>query len=31
MLSVKKRDGSVVPFELSKISDAIQKAFVAEH
>ena len=31
MLNVKKRDGSVVPFELSKISDAIQKAFVAEH
>ena len=31
MLNVKKRDGSVVPFELSKISDAIQKAFEANH
>ena len=31
MLNVKKRDGSIVPFELSKISNAITKAFVAEH
>jgi len=31
MLNVKKRDGTIVPFELSKISSAIEKAFVAEH
>jgi len=31
MLNVKKRDGQIVPFELSKISAAIEKAFVAEH
>ena len=31
MLNVKKRDGSIVSFELSKISKAIEKAFVAEH
>ena len=30
MLSVKKRDGSIVPFDLSKIKNAIEKAFVAE-
>ncbi len=31
MLNVKKRDGSVVPFDLSKIKHAIEKAFVAEN
>jgi ribonucleoside-triphosphate reductase (formate) len=31
MLSVKKRDGSVVEFNLEKISKAIEKAFIAEH
>ncbi len=31
MLNVKKRDGQIVPFELGKISAAIEKAFVAEH
>ncbi len=31
MLNVKKRDGTIVPFELSKICAAIEKAFVAEH
>ena len=30
MLSVKKRDGKVVPFDLSKIKSAIEKAFLAE-
>ncbi len=30
MLSVKKRDGSIVPFDLSKIKNAIEKAFIAE-
>ena len=30
MLSVKKRDGSIVPFDLSKIKSAIEKAFIAE-
>ena len=29
MLNVKKRDGNVVPFDLTKIEDAIEKAFVA--
>lgn len=29
MISVKKRDGSVVPFELKKIAGAIEKAFIA--
>ena len=31
MLSVKKRDGNVVPFNLNKIKIAIEKAFVAVH
>ncbi len=31
MLNVKKRDGSVVPFDLSKIKHAIEKAFIAEN
>ena len=31
MLSVKKRDGNVVPFNLNKIKVAIEKAFVAVH
>lgn len=31
MLNVKKRDGSIVPFELSKIENAISRAFLAEH
>ena len=31
MLSVKKRDGSIVEFNLSKIEKAIEKAFIAEH
>ena len=31
MLQVKKRDGSVVPFDLSKITNAITRAFIAEH
>ena len=30
MLNVKKRDGSIVPFDLSKIKSAIEKAFIAE-
>ena len=30
MLNVKKRDGNVVPFDLSKIKNAIEKAFIAE-
>lgn len=30
MLNVKKRDGNIVPFDLSKIKIAIEKAFVAE-
>ncbi len=30
MLNVKKRDGKVVPFDLTKIKNAIEKAFVAE-
>ena len=30
MLSVKKRDGNIVPFDLSKIKNAIEKAFIAE-
>ncbi len=30
MLNVKKRDGSIVPFNLSKIKVAIEKAFIAE-
>lgn len=29
MLNVKKRDGNVVPFDLKKIENAIEKAFVA--
>lgn len=29
MLNVKKRDGNVVPFDLKKIEDAIEKAFIA--
>ena len=31
MLSVKKRDGNIVPFNLNKIKIAIEKAFVAVH
>ncbi len=30
MLNVKKRDGSIVPFDLTKIKSAIEKAFQAE-
>ena len=29
MLQVKKRDNNVVPFDLSKIENAIEKAFIA--
>lgn len=29
MLNIKKRDGSITPFNLEKIKDAIEKAFVA--
>ena len=29
MLNVKKRDGNVVPFDLTKIENAIEKAFIA--
>ena len=29
MLNVKKRDGNIVPFDLTKIENAIEKAFVA--
>jgi ribonucleoside-triphosphate reductase len=31
MLQVKKRDGSVVNFSISKIENAIERAFIAEH
>ena len=31
MLQVAKRDGTLVPFDLKKISSAIERAFVAEH
>ena len=31
MLNVIKRDGSLVPFELSKIKSALERAFIAEH
>ena len=31
MLTVSKRDGSKVPFDLTKIESAIERAFVAEH
>lgn len=31
MLSIRKRDGSVEEFDLSKVSKAIEKAFMAEH
>ncbi len=31
MIKVKKRDGSVVEFDLAKIQNAIEKAFLAEH
>ena len=31
MLNVKKRDGTIVPFDLNKITTAIEKAFIAEH
>ena len=31
MLSIRKRDGSVEEFNLSKVSKAIEKAFMAEH
>jgi len=30
MLNVKKRDGRIVPFQLAKISKAIEKAFIAK-
>ena len=29
MLSVKKRDGSIVEFNIHKIEEAIEKAFIA--
>ena len=31
MLSIKKRDGSIQEFQIQKIANAIEKAFVAEH
>ena len=31
MLNVKKRDGSILEFKLSKIESAIERAFMAEH
>lgn len=31
MIKVKKRDGSIVEFDLKKIENAIEKAFLAEH
>ncbi|MCR5079393.1 MAG: ribonucleoside triphosphate reductase [Bacilli bacterium] len=31
MLQVAKRDGSVVPFDLKKIENALERAFTAEH
>lgn len=31
MLNIRKRDGSLEEFELSKVSKAIEKAFMAEH
>ena len=31
MLSIKKRDGSIEEFNISKIQNAIEKAFIAEH
>ncbi len=31
MIKVKKRDGSIVEFDLMKIQNAIEKAFLAEH
>ena len=31
MLKIKKRDGKIEDFELSKVSKAIEKAFMAEH
>jgi anaerobic ribonucleoside-triphosphate reductase len=31
MLQVKKRDGSVVDFDIKKIENAMSRAFVAEH
>ena len=31
MLTVTKRDGTKVPFDLTKIESAIERAFVAEH
>src|SRR5574344_2037896 len=31
MLQVKKRDGSIVDFDIKKIENAISRAFVAEH
>jgi len=31
MIKVKKRDGSIVEFDLAKIQNAIEKAFLAEH
>jgi hypothetical protein len=31
MLQVKKRDGSIVDFDIKKIENAMSRAFVAEH
>ncbi len=31
MLEVKKRNGDIAPFDLSKIENAIRRAFIAEH
>ena len=31
MLKCRKRDGSIIEFDLSKISKAIESAFMAEH
>ena len=31
MIKVKKRDGSIVEFDLKKIENAIERAFLAEH
>ena len=31
MFRIKKRDGSIVDFDLKKIERAIEKAFIAEH
>ena len=31
MLSIRKRDGALEEFDLTKVSKAIEKAFMAEH